>query len=58
MEEINLKKNTKTNLEQQINELNDHKDILVEEKEKYIKEQNEIKEKIQYTQNQITYIII
>lgn len=58
MEEINRKKNAKTSLEQKINELNDHKDVLEEEKEKYIKEQNEIKEKIKYTQNQITFIII
>ena len=58
MEEIDRKKNAKTNLEKQINDLNDHKKVLEEEQNKNIKEQNEIKEKIKNTSNQITYIII
>ena len=58
LEEIDRKKNAKTNLEKQINDLNDHKKVLEEEQNKNIKEQNEIKEKIKNTSNQITYIII
>ena len=58
MEEINRKKNAQSNFDNQINELNYHKDILIEEKNKYIQEQNEIKEKIKNTENQITFIII
>lgn len=58
MEEIDRKKNAKTNLEKQINDLNDHKKVLEEEQNKNIKEQNEIKGKIKNTSNQITYIII
>lgn len=58
LEEIDRKKNAKTNLEKQINDLNDHKKVLEEEQNKNIKEQNEIKGKIKNTSNQITYIII
>ena len=58
MEEINRKKNAKTSLDKQKNELNYHKEILEEERNKYIEEQNEIKEKIRNTTNQITFIII
>lgn len=58
MEEIDRKKNAKTNLEKQINDLNDHKKVLEEEQNRNIKEQNEIKGKIKNTSNQITYIII
>jgi chromosome segregation ATPase len=58
LEEIDRKKNAKTNLEKQINDLNDHKKVLEEEQNRNIKEQNEIKGKIKNTSNQITYIII
>ena len=58
MEEINRKKNAITSLDKQKNELNYHKEILEEERNKYIEEQNEIKEKINNTTNQITFIII
>ena len=51
LEEINQKKIDKSNIEKQINELNYNKNILM-------KEQNEIKEKINNKNNQIAYIII
>ena len=54
LEEINPKKNDKSNFEK----LNHNKNILMEEKNKTIKEINEIKEKIKNISNQITYIII
>ena len=57
LEEIN-KENSKSNLENQINELNKNKNILKKEQKKIIQEQNEIKEKIKYANNQITFIII
>jgi len=54
LEEINQKKNDKSNFEELIH----NKNILMEEKNKTIKEINEIKEKIKNISNQITYIII
>ena len=45
LEEIN-KKNSKSNLENHINELNKNKNILKKEQKKIIQEQNEIKEKL------------
>jgi len=57
LEELDRKKNDKTSLEKQINDLNDHKKVLEEEQKKNIKEEYEIKEKIKNTSSQITYII-
>ena len=54
LEEINQKKNDKSNFE----ELNYNKNILAKEKNIKIKEQIEIKKKIKNINNQITCIII
>ena len=52
------KKDAKSNLQRQINELNINKNILLEEQKKNIQEQEQIKKEINNKSNQITYIII
>ena len=58
MEEINKKKNAKSNLQKKINELNFLKNKLLEEKNKNIKDKNETEKRVQSTSSQITFIII
>jgi len=50
--------NRKNSLDRQINELNYNKNMLINEKEKNIKEENEIKKNIEKMSKQIIFIII
>jgi len=58
LEELNRKKNAKTNFDRQINELNMNKNELKQQKENNINEKYQIQEKIKNTQNIITFIIV
>ena len=58
IQELNSKKNAKSNLERQKNELNYNKNKLSQEKVNNINERNEIQKKILNTKNQITFIIV